>query len=184
MPNRFAGLTAYVNEQLVHHADFTHTVELIDVTPAFDTYGPDPKWTFTDSKGHFHAASADQDHPWPTLEQRFHEHGDPDDPDDVWTTSYFVCSICEAEIEPNMIVIKSAGWREEAPGRKSWNAMIEVMNGTPLYTGDKVSFRALVGDEQEIFGVAIVTGVEYRALNAVMVINLEGVSPLGTRKLH
>lgn len=159
-------------------------VEQIDVTPSI-IVEPDPKWTFRDSCGHFHAFSdAESNDPLPTLRRQETEEGSYDeDEGDTWTkvTVWYECRICDAKVEPKWIE-SIPTYREYATGRKRWRFEVTVPNGTPLpRKGDFCTVRVFE-PEHEFFGVGIVAGGPgYSGMGSMIRVTIHGSGPLGRR---
>ena len=156
-------------------------VEQIDVTMSIKTE-PDMAWEHIDRHGHFHAYA--EDGTLPTLEARTRvvepaledpdDDFDIDDYDEDYDQTYYVCAICDEEIEPKVIVTRPVG-REFVPGLMSWT--VEV--GVPLRLGDRVSVVVTSGGST-CFGVGMVDEISSGGSGPGAVI--VGESPLGRRK--
>lgn len=155
--------------------DLRVEVEEIEM-PSGGRYVPDPNWTFTDSKDHFHATSVEDAEPHPTLIRQSKGDGFDDEGEETFV-SWFECRICGEHIEPGAMLIDAGNWRRLEPGRVSWSAevMINPFEVENYGGGDLVSFRAKIHAKSEVFGVAT---VNRRSGN---VIELVGSSPIGRR---
>ncbi len=177
-------MTAWINGKIVHEFTLNIIVEPVEFSTGFDTYKPDPAWSYTDPAGHYHATSTEPGHPWPTLDVVRDEHIDPDD-NESWVVESHVCSICRVPVEPAMILDKPAKpYVEFVPGRKSWEITVRMINGSAgsISIGDIVSFRALA-EGHEVFGLAHVVMIKHSGMSAILEMNLVGVGSLGTRDL-
>src|ERR1044072_6659554 len=151
----------YVDSRLVHNATLTITTETIEVSRATDTMKPDPKWSYVDTQGHYHATSKDNSDPWPTLDVRTTDLWDEEDEEEPVEYN-IVRTICGATVEPRMIVDKLASSLSEfEPGHKSCSADFQFVNGELCLThGQTVSVRAVIPGHSDVFGVGIVAGLE------------------------
>lgn len=168
--------TATINSGEPVTAQLKITQERIDIS----TLGskPDPKWTFIDVAGHFHARSEDGE--LPTLIGR-REHVGCDgscDLDDCegYDVTHWHCRICDEEIQPGVIPGPHYG---TMPGRIDWEVAVQtVINGhgevSVVYRSERVEYFgvAIPGD------VRIETGFDGSARGRTV---LHGVSPLGRR---
>lgn len=134
--------------------------EWIDVS-TLSAWKPDPKWTYVDRLGHFHAWGDDGN--LPTLDRRT-RHVDPvvsdeidDDPDpddcddDGYDESFHACRICDEEIEPKYV---PAPRDRSMPGLKTWTIEVDQT----LTCGTQVSVVATTPGSTA-FGVGVVTTV-------------------------
>jgi len=143
---------------------------------------PDTRWTFTDSHGHYHAHSDEQDEPYPTL-QRHVEREECDGScggtcdGEGFPTVRYTCLICDEDVKPGAI---PGPHRYFIPGLKSWTVRA---HGLVKPSNEKVSVRVEV-DGLIYFGVAMPTeaiGEGYAGITTY-VSTLQGVGPLGRRK--
>lgn len=170
-------MTLYINNNdWVTSYEWEVENEKIDVTPERTTK-PDPKWSYVDRQGHYHAFSDDEHDLLPTLRGVFDE--------DVPSAVAYRCRICNFEVIPEWITQRSTV-RIYAPGRMSWR--VELLahwpNIDPLMNGTSVSVR-IEEDGDILFGVGLLqaTGA---GVNDAGVIEWRGQiignGALGTRK--
>lgn len=152
-------------------AELTVETEQIDVTPSVETK-PDPKWTYTDPAGHFHAWTDSGELPTLTTRTEHVPCGD-DDCCEGYDEPYYVCAICGVEVEPGTITTTPSSRRYE-PGRKSWTVKVQGH-----VTAERVSVR-IAAEDRTVFGIATPVDVDPSGTGART--TLVGVSPLGYRK--
>jgi hypothetical protein len=171
--------------RMITQCSLTVEVETMDVTPATETK-PDHRWTLTDARGHYHAFSTDTENPLPTLDRKTRERAIFDDDleePDIWEESYYVCRLCDQEIEPKWIT-NPVTWERRVPVRKLWK--LEVVSRGELGSRHLMKWRnSLVSVvietmNRSYFGIAFleITPVESeRPITAL----LTGHGALGTR---
>jgi hypothetical protein len=146
----------------------------------------DEKWSFTDAAGHFHAydQSSERDH-YPTLLMRVEQvpcvHDDHDDDCDGANTTHWHCRICDEEVEPGRI---PGPHSSVIAGLRSWEAKV----GLPVaeawaMRGERVSLRMVVGENRELFGLAMVDVGTVSSDDVIVYVDLVGIGPLGSRKV-
>jgi hypothetical protein len=132
-----------------------------DVETAWtDLAEPDPRWTFVDSAGHFHARNAEGE--LPTLVSR-PEHVDCDGScggqcgGEGYTAVHWHCAICGEEAVPGTV----PGPHEVVVARRrSWSVLVE---GGPVFAVERVSVRLEFYGKPTMFGVARVGSSSGRA---------------------
>jgi hypothetical protein len=145
----------------------------------------DPKWEFTDSNGHYHAHSIENEHdPYPTLDRRS-EHVDCDGScggvceDEGYTVSKYSCRICKEEIEPGL----SPGPHSfTVPGLREWSCTVNAR-----IEGDHLLSVCMIYEGQVVrFGTVTPTDVrcESDSRGQRWETTLVGVGPLGSRKIE
>lgn len=144
----------------------------------------DPKWTYVDRLGHFHAYSDREDdgyRRYPTLKATTIE--EPCDGScggicggEGYTRTEYSCLICAEVIKPSLI---PGPHTATVPGRYDWSA--EVRGGVPPTAFDRVSFRLASPTGDTWFGVGVVTDLTLSSFDYSA--KVTGVSPLGHVKL-
>jgi hypothetical protein len=144
-------------------------------TAQTDAPSPDPRWTFVDSAGHFHAR--DSKGGLPTLVSK-PEHVDCDGScggvcgGEGYTVVRCCCVICGEEVVPGTV----PGPREVVVNRRrSWK--VSVVNA-PMSMADRVSVRFEVSGSPPMFGVARVCDGTFQS--GEMDVELRGEGPLST----
>lgn len=145
----------------------------------------DPKWTFTDAAGHFHAYDQTPDaySRYPTLRIRVEEvpcsHADHDEDCDGANIIHYHCRICDEEITPGLI---PGPHSEPLYGRYEWSAKVTVsadewfaLSGEG-FAGQPVSVRAEFSSH-EAFGIARIGAVN--GSTDRLTVDLIGDGPLG-----
>lgn len=152
---------------------------------------PDPKWSFVDAAGHFHAFDQNGERrPYPTLTRKSRHHDcdgfhtvdtidNEDEECEGWDETYYVCRICDEEIEPGEIpgphetqIAHPDQWRVETVGADLWNRL-----------GGNVTVRATNGETVH-FGVALVTSCRSADDPSMCAATLLGNGPLGRRTVR
>ncbi len=151
------------------------TQEQIDVSTNLPR--PDPRWTASDTAGHFHAVSADGS--YPTLVKKV-EHRDCDGEcggeceGDGYDVTVWTCRLCGEAVTPGMAPGPHYG---STPGRLSWTIHFDG----PALDGE-VSVRYDAGNGTVYFGTA---HAEVRSFSLqpgrepTAQVELFGTSPLG-----
>lgn len=143
---------------------------------------PNPRWEFTDAKGHYHAYADDKRDRYPTLEALTEPAacdgscGGVCNGEGYHVTRYF-CRICREEIEPGVL---HGPHSLDIPGPTSWG--LELEGAVPM--GEKVSIRLKHGAQPELFGIAEAVQREHRRDvdgPLATITRLVGVGPLGQR---
>jgi hypothetical protein len=156
-----------------------HNVEVVT------TMGPkpDPRWSFVDSHGHFHAFDqSNEREPYPTLAAKTRHHGCDvhiapemdDDECEGWDETYYVCRICAEEIEPGQI---PGPHEHQVEHPVEWQVEIYADRSMPYPGSGDRSVRVTMGDT-EYFGIAIVMSANDGSATLV------GKGPLGQRKVR
>lgn len=157
MPTLEATATIIINDGDTYRGEYVIEQD-VEIVRSDIATKPDPKWTFTDDQGHFHAFTAEGG--LPTLRDEI-----VDVPCDGscggvcdgegYTIIKHACRICGQEIEPGRIPDPYS----EIPGRKS--AAVTVRSSVPLdHRGEEVTVRATGPDGREMIGVGIITTIE------------------------
>lgn len=140
---------------------------------------PDPRWTFVDEAGHFHARSADGT--LPTLNDRV-EHRDCDGAcggvceGDGYDVTVYLCRICGVRVSPGTV---PGPHYATTPGLSSWE--IRAVVAVPPQPGAEVSVRFDTQGGGCLFGVGIVhrLDVEGGGPRPRITVELAGTGPLG-----
>lgn len=174
-------------------ADCKLTVEreMINVGPSLGASKPDPKWTFTDTRGHYHAFSEDpftesESELLPTV---FHKT-EPDDTEDDDIRSWYECRLCKEIVTPRFVPDYRAMSSTSIPGPIHWQVWITSTGPGALrmisLAGSQVSIRIkteALDLEQFGFGRLLTERIENRGDFLVWFGLLDGRSPLGSRKI-
>lgn len=175
-PGAIAGV-ASINGAEPVAAQLKVTQERIDIS----TRGPkpDPRWSYTDTAGHFHARAEDGE--LPTLLARREQL--PCDGScggvcggEGYEITIHSCRICGEEIAPGMIPGPHYG---TMPGMIDWELVVQK----PLNRQGEVSVVFRNSDSSEHLGVAVVGDVYMESFGDRVRgrTTLHGVSPLGRR---
>lgn len=146
-----ATLEIFINERGPYLGTLNIETEQIDITMGRDTYKLDPKWTFVDKAGHFHAVTGDGK--LPTLEPYTKtspcggECGDSGC--DGVSEQRYRCRLCRKRVKPGRVIDQVGGVPRTMPGRTSWWATVK----TKTEWKADVSIRAAAG-RREMFGLA------------------------------
>lgn len=156
----FTTKSAWIGDHQVDRMNLDVDPEMIYLGPSTSTSRvPDPYWTYTDRKGHWHAWADDGTHP--TMIKY------PD-------TSY-ACKICNQTIRPNF---KTKYNDQQIPGMKSWRVEA-IMTKLPIPApGSQHVIRLFAGDTIA-FGIAAVVSVAYEPGQAKVI--MSGVGALAYR---
>lgn len=136
-----ANLEVFINERGPYVGTLNIETEQIDITMGRDTYKLDPKWTFVDKSGHFHAVTGDGK--LPTLEQ-YEKHLNCDGScagvcsDDGYTETRYRCRACRKRVKPGRVIDQAGGVTRTMPGRTSWFLAVESLDKPPV---GRVSIR-------------------------------------------
>lgn len=139
---------------------------------------PNTRWEHTDSAGHYHAHSDDEDDRYPTLSTSA-EHVDCDGScggqceGEGYTVTRYACRICGEVIQPGVL---DGPHTFRLPGLKHWTVVVvnaAVMPG-------QVSVR-IEADDRMWFGIA--ERVHFENGPDGTATTLVGVGPLGERKM-
>lgn len=146
-----ANLEIFINERGPYLGSLNIDTEVIDITSGMTTYKDDPKWTFVDKAGHFHAIT--EAGKFPTLEaytKTLPCPGGCDDPGcEGITEARYRCRICRKRVKPGRVVDQVGGVPRSMPGLTTWTATVK----TQQQWTDAVSIRATAG-RREMFGIA------------------------------
>jgi hypothetical protein len=135
-----ATLEIFINERGPYLGTLNIETEQIDITMGRDTYKLDPKWTFVDKAGHFHAVTGAGN--LPTLE-RYEKHIGCDGTcggtcDGTLTETRYRCRACGKRVKPGFVVDVPGGQRRTMPGLTSWLLDVQAHEEPP---SGKVSIR-------------------------------------------
>lgn len=159
----FTTKSAWIGDRQVHQMDLKVEQEMIDVGPS-ESRVPDPYWTYTDRKGHWHAWA--DDGTCPTLIKSVGPDGE-----EIW----YACKICNQTIRPNF---KTKYNDQPIPGQKSWRVEA-IMTKLPIPApGSQHVIRLFAGDTIA-FGIAAVMSVAYEPGQAKVI--MSGVGALAYR---
>ncbi len=152
MKHQTAGLVVYVNKQeLVGELEVDRNAQMV----WSDSAQADPKWSFIDQAGHFHAY--DQDEKLPTLRNE-PEHIDCDGGCgglcEGYETPRYLCRICGEEVTPGPV---PGPHQFAVNGPAEWTVHARGEGGLRPQPGEQVSVR-IVDREGILFGVARVCG--------------------------
>lgn len=178
----------WINSHEVPSATLDVTTEVIDVTPLMKVE-PDPRWTYVDARGHFHAF--DHEGELPTLKVENIPHRSEPDPDDEydepyeWNERIFKCRICDDVIEPRYTESQST-WKETAPGRTSWEVEARWPDDVLLPTPSEIVSIRIKTTDREWFGLGMVTDRQMRPAErlgiAYPLVSISGLGKLAYRK--
>ena len=147
-----------------------------DVSTAWtDLPEPDPRWTFVDAAGHFHARDAEGE--LPTLVSKA-EHVDCDGScggqcrGEGFTSVRWHCPLCGEEVVPGTV----PGPHELVVARRrSWSVFVE---NAPVFGSGRVSVRFEYDGKPTMFGVARVESSSGRGDGGAANVKLRGEGPL------
>lgn len=149
-----ANLEIFINERGPYLGTLNIETEQIDITMYRDTYKLDPKWTFVDKAGHFHAVTGDGK--LPTLE-RYEKHIGCDGTcggtcDGTLTETRHRCRACGKRVKPGHVIDQAGGAARSMPGLTTWTVRIDHPETLGITEAD-VSVRAVAG-KRTLFGLA------------------------------
>lgn len=173
-----SNLEIFVDEHGPYSGDLQIEYEAIDISTLLPSYKPDPKWTYVDKAGHFHAIT--KDGKYPTLESYTKHRRCPGGCGDfgcegTYETRYR-CRVCAKRVRPGSIEEGFQGMVRKAPGRMDWT--VEVHAQWPPDTAGEAVARVVSGD-RTWFGV-VRYGRASSGPDGVQYV-LHGISELGER---
>lgn len=163
MPTLEATATIIINDGERHPGEFVIEQD-IEMVRSDRATKPDPKWTFTDDQGHFHAFV--EDGGLPTLDRTVIDA--PCDGScggvcqgEGYTITKYTCRICGQQIEPNWIPdVEARTVGIPLPGMKSASVTIRGDRRLLARRGSEVTVRAVAPSGQEFIGVGVVTNFD------------------------
>lgn len=174
MRNQTVGLAVHVNgHEYVGELEIDHDTQVL----WSDSPRPDPKWTFTDAQGHFHAYAKG----FPTLDMEM-VHVDCDGScggtcgGEGFHETHYYCRICREEITPGTI---AGPHQSTVSGPTSWTVRVKGEGRPSLLLDESVSVR-IVDSEGALFGVARVANKNIWSMGDVggFEVELVGEGPL------